>query len=83
MCFWYQREKNSKVYQKIDTNSEISAEPEECSLPEHVDNAFLDRNVQKGILGFRYETKQSSFVVYSSIECKTFCLIMQLTPLKN
>ena len=37
-------------------------------LPEHVDNAYLNRNVQTGILGFPYETKNSNFIIYSSVE---------------
>ena len=52
-------------------------------LPEHVDNAYLNRNVQTGILGFRYETKNSNFIIYSSVEAKTFCILMNLKPLRN
>ena len=52
-------------------------------LPEHVDNAYLNRNVQTGILGFRYETKNSNFIIYSSVEAMTFCILMNLKPLCN
>ena len=52
-------------------------------LPEHVDNAYLNRNVQTGILGFRYETKNSNFIIYSSVEAKTFCILRNLKPLHN
>ena len=71
------------MYKVFDSNGELSQEPNEFDLPEHADNAFLNRNVQTGILGFRYETKNWTFIVYSSIESKTFCLIMKLTPMKN
>ena len=37
-------------------------------LPEHVDNLLLNRNVHKGVLGFRYETKDTEIIVYTSIE---------------
>ena len=63
-------------------NSEETHQPTP-DLPEHVDNAYINRNVQTGILGFCYETKDSSFIVYSSIEAKTFCILMKLKPLHN
>ena len=78
--------KDTKVYSVHTVNGKI--QPDEPSLnqyseiPEHVDNGLLNRNVHKGILGFRYETKDTSFVVYTSVEAKTFCYIMQLKPLK-
>ena len=48
------------------------------NLPEHVDDPFLNRHVLKGILGFQYKNKDTQIIVYSSIENKTFCMIMQL-----
>ena len=42
---------------------------------------FLNRNVITGILGFRYETKNEMFIIYSPVEAKTFCMIMQLNPI--
>ena len=50
-------------------------------LPEYFDNAFLNRHVQTGILRFYYETKSTSFLVYSSLEAKTFCMLMKLKPI--
>ena len=64
-------------------NIQNSEETDHPDLPEHVDSAYLNRNVQTGILGIRYETKDTSFVVYSSIEAKTFCILMKLKPLHN
>ena len=52
------------------------------SLPEHVDDPFLNRDVVKGILGFYYETKSDSLIVYSTPESKTFALLMKIKPLK-
>ena len=54
-----------------------------ANMPEHIDNAFLNRDLKKGILGFRYENKQSVVTVYSSLEAKTFCILMGLTAIKN
>ena len=34
------------------------------NLPEHVDNIYLDRNVPRGVLGFRYKNKDE---VYHSL----------------
>ena len=83
MCCSKMTGKNSKVYAKYSTNGELCEEPVALHVPEHVDNPLLDRNVKNGILGFRYETQNSTIVVYSSIECKTFCYIVQLTTKKN
>ena len=52
-------------------------------LPEHVDNIYLDRDLRRGILGFLYETKNEQIIVYSSLEAKTFCLLMRINPVKN
>ena len=65
--------------QQVNLSSEDNLNLNE--LPEHVDNLFLNRNVHKGILGFRYETKDTEIIVYTSIEVKTFCMIMQLKPI--
>ena len=85
MCWLLKKGNRYKVYSVHSSNSGIDLDEEqnEISLPEHVDDPFLNRNVQHGILGFRYKTKNSTFVVYSSIEAKTFCLIMKLTPMKH
>ena len=61
----------------------LSDPPNPIDLPEHADNPVLNTQINGGILGFRYEIKDSSFVVYSTIETKTFCYIMKLTPVKN
>ena len=73
-----------KVYKRFNSDGTVSEYPEEKQLaPEHVDNPMLNTDFKTGILGFRYETKDCTFVVYSSIECKTFAYIMQLRPLKD
>ena len=59
----------------VNANNETTLE-----LPEHNDDPFLNRNVQYGILGFRYETQNSVLIVYTSIQAKTFCMIMHLSP---
>ena len=52
-------------------------------IPEHSDNPFLNRNLTKGILGFLYENKADGItLVYSSLEAKTFCKLMSISPLK-
>ena len=76
----------NKVHKLLNSDGEIiSDESNEhyVDLPEHVDNPYLNRNVQKGILGFRYEMKSSMLVVYSSVEAKTFCTLMRLGPLSK
>ena len=75
--------KSTEVYQVYDREGVISDEPIENKLPGHANNPLLNTDVKNGILGFRYETKNSSIIVYSNVECKTFCYIMQLTPMKN
>ena len=67
------------------SNGKINEESNEATsdLPEHFDNAFLNRHVQTGILGFYYETRNTSFLVYSSVEAKTFCMLMKLKPMLN
>ena len=88
MCCWCNRkvkkEKVCNVYNSDGEISEINGKDNVnlCNLPEHVDDPYLDRNIQNGVLGFRYETKQSLIIVYSSIEAKTFCMLMRLDPLR-
>ena len=84
MC--YVQVKNDKLHKVHNSDGEINEEtpfyiPSE--IPEHVDNAMLNRNVQTGILGFRYETKSEMFVMYTSVEAKTFCILMRLEPVHN
>ena len=42
------------------------------NVPEHVSSSFVNRNIMTGILGFRYETKNEMFIVYTLVEAKTF-----------
>ena len=85
MCCWYNTAKQQSVQSVHTSEGEINEDSNRptCELPEHFDNAFLNRNVQSGILGFYYETKNTSFLVYSSIEAKTFCILMKLKPICN
>ena len=57
-------------------NTDITRE-----LPEHNDDPSLNRNVQYRVLGFRYENKNETIMVYSSVEAKTFCMLMRLSPI--
>ena len=85
MCCGAKKVKNHQVQNIYSADGEITAEKqnEHClNLPEHVDDPYLNRNVRTGILGFRYETKNSSIVVYSSVEAKTFCMLMRLELLR-
>ena len=53
-------------------------------LPEHSDNPFINRDLRSGILGFRYENKSDGmFIVYTSIQSKTYCKMMKIAPLKK
>ena len=66
----------------IDISEEVDTIP--STIPEHVDNPFLDRNLKTGILGFTYENRnQGLTIVYSSVEAKTFCKIMKIVPVRN
>ena len=82
MCLPWPNAKTHKVYQ-VHNSEGISDEPKEYSVPEHADSPFVNKTLPRGVLGFSYETKTSSFFVYSSIEAKTFCYLMRLTPFKN
>ena len=76
----------SKVYSVHNSNGEINSDEENdhhVELPKHVDDPFLNRNVKRGTLGFRYETKNEMLLVYSSLEAKTFCILMSLSPLRR
>ena len=84
MCFGNTKLENRKVFCVHNGNEEIENEAEPNSnVPQHVDYPLLNTNVKTGILGFRYETKEEMFTIYSSLETKTFCMIMQLAPLRN
>ena len=50
-------------------------------VPEHVDHTVAHPDIKKGILGFRYETKNETIVVYTSPAAKTFCMLMKLKPI--
>ena len=82
MCYCCEKTKKTKVHNVYNLNGEISYDEfATLDLPKHVNNAFLNRNVQKDILGFRYETKTDKWIVYSSVEAKTFCMIMQISAM--
>ena len=81
MCCWCKKAK-TEVSSVYNSDGElIIDEPNHTELPEHVDNLLLNRNVHTGVLGFRYETKDTVIIVHTSIEAKTFCMIMQLRPI--
>ena len=83
MC-WCDIEKAQKVQKLYNSDGTVHENTNEnIEVPEHVDNPLLNTDVVKRILGFRYKTKMDTILVYSNIECKTFCLIMQLKPLKD
>ena len=80
MCCFSENSKNVKSVCTSDIDG-TSEDEYLVELPEHVDNLLLNRDVHRGILGFRYETKDTEIIVYTSIEAKTFCMIMQLKPI--
>ena len=83
MC-WFLSKKRKQVSSVYNSDGELIDEKQndtEIDLPEHVDNLILNRNVHNGTLGFRYKNKDATVIVYSSIEARTFCLIMHLSPL--
>ena len=85
MCYWSEKRKDiESVYDSDGQLVEVASQEDNINqLPEHVDNLLLNRNVHKGLLGFRYETKDTKIIVYTSIEAKTFCMIMDLKPIPN
>ena len=82
MCCSCKKEKHTKVYKVHNSGGQLEETNILDNLPEHVDNPYLNRHVQHGVLGFRYENKNYSVTVYSSVEAKTFCYIMKLSPLR-
>ena len=83
MCCWSQNITSDQVCSVYDANGEISTNEQEIfDLPQH-DYALLNTDVLTGILGFHYETKDTVIVVYSTVETKTFCYIMQIKPISS
>ena len=82
MCCWSKKRKEIASVYESDGNLNLTTEDtlNLNKLPEHADNLFLNRDVYKGLLGFRYETKDTKIIVYTSIEAKTFCILMNLKP---
>ena len=83
MCFSSEKAKDHNVYSVHNSHGEITEQSNTYDVPEHVDNPYMNRHVQYGILGFRYETKNETFIVYSSVEAKTFCILMSLSPMQK
>ena len=73
MC-WSQKVKRQEIKSVHNSNGKINEESNEATsdLPEHFDNAYLNRHVQTGILGFYYETRNTSFLVYLISRGKNF-----------
>ena len=82
MCCFANKAKNKKVYKVHYQDEELEQTDIVENLPEHVDNPYLNRSIPHGVLGFRYENKNATIIVYSSVETKTFYYIMQLKPLR-
>ena len=53
-----------------------------ANLPEHIDNPTLNRDLRNGVLGFQYENKEDVLIVYTSLEAKTFCILMKIKPMR-
>ena len=83
MCCLSSEQKVYKLHESEGKDPSDEAQSQIPELPEHVDNPFINRDLQKGILGFRYETKNAEFTVYSSSAAKTFCTLMKISPIKN
>ena len=73
----------SSIYNSQGEMDTEDANHDLLKLPEHVDDPYLDRDLKNGILGFRYENKKEIVIVYSSIEAKTFCMILHLKHMRN
>ena len=80
MCCWCKKEKQVNSVHSYD--GEAVSDNTYNDYPEHVDNALLNGHIRKGVLGFRYENKTCMFIVYTSVEAKTFCMIMHLKLIK-
>ena len=84
MCWGYQKVTGNQVCSVYDCNGELATDsPEIYDIPQHADYPLLNTDVLTGILGFCYETKDTVIVIYSTVETKTFCYIMQLKPISS
>ena len=81
MCYSCKKVEEQKLESVHSLNEEV--EIDVGNVPEHVDYVLLNHDLKKGILGFRYENKKSMFIVYTSPEAKTFCILMRIKPLCN
>ena len=85
MCWCNKKHKFPEVQSVYSSDTEIPSQDNGENLenlPEHVDNLLLNRDIFKnGILGFRYETKDVVIMSYTSVEAKTFCLLMRIRPI--
>ena len=83
MCFGIRNHdylNKNKVTQEQSNNSSDSIPKD---IQEHSERPFLNTNLKSGILGFRYENKTDGLtVIYSSVEAKTLCILMKISPLK-
>ena len=71
--------KSIEELESMDSSQEVPHD-----LPEHSDNPFINRNLVNGILGYRYENKTDGMtIIYTSLEAKTFCKLMQIHPIKK
>ena len=86
MCCWSKNQTSEQVSRVYNSEGEIETDDQntyESNLPQHADYALLNTDVLSGILGFHYETKDTVIVIYSTVETKTFCYIMQLKPIPS
>ena len=73
MCFLKKPEHKTVLQAKYDEQNGTVNETNTSSdipvdIPEHVDNPFLDTDIEEGILGFIYETKDETVTVWTSEE---------------
>ena len=85
MCCGNHKVRTDKVHKVHNSGGEVNKINQNdtyLNIHEHVDDPLLNRNLRTGILGFRYEMKKSTIIIYLSIEAKTFCMLMRIEPLR-
>ena len=82
MCFAKENPHKTELKAKFDEqNGEIvddsaneSPNPLLLDLPEHVDNPFVHKEIEHGILGHIYETKDQIITVWNNCNDSEICL---------
>ena len=86
MCFCTISKQHKTVYKVVASNGDSIVDPQlhlPSNLPNHWDNPYLNTTLPNGILGFFYENKDSTVTVHTSVESRTFCILMKIEPIAN